>query len=122
MKSLYKYPQDEYPYSLLVDENKRRGVHEPEFELLGTGMNSIAHILGSGQNFCLLSFFCSEMVLFLLHQITIIIIYYLFDYPGEVCFRMLAVSCTDVGLHLECLLVPQISRQPPLYYNVELHS
>ena len=33
MKGLYKYPQGEFPYGQLVDENRRRGVHEPEFEL-----------------------------------------------------------------------------------------
>jgi hypothetical protein len=34
MKMLYKYPQVEYPYALLVEENARRGRDEPEFELL----------------------------------------------------------------------------------------
>jgi hypothetical protein len=38
MKSLYKYPQAEYPYGRLVEENRRRGKHEPEFELLDTGV------------------------------------------------------------------------------------
>jgi mannosylglycerate hydrolase MGH1-like protein/glycosyl hydrolase family 63 len=38
MKYLYKYPQEEYPYSRLVEENRRRGKHEPEFELLDTGI------------------------------------------------------------------------------------
>src|SRR5215471_6339656 len=38
MKYLYKYPQQEYPYSRLVEENRRRGKHEPEFELLDTGV------------------------------------------------------------------------------------
>jgi hypothetical protein len=38
MKYLYKYPQQEYPYSRLVEENRRRGKHEPEFELLDTGI------------------------------------------------------------------------------------
>ncbi len=33
MKMLYKYPQVEYPYRLLVEENQRRGRHELEFEL-----------------------------------------------------------------------------------------
>jgi hypothetical protein len=35
---LYKYPQAAFPYSLLVDENRRRGVDEREFELLDTGL------------------------------------------------------------------------------------
>ncbi|MGB9605381.1 MAG: glucosidase, partial [Bryobacteraceae bacterium] len=33
-KMLYKYPQVAYPYSQLVDENRRRGKGEPEFELI----------------------------------------------------------------------------------------
>ncbi|MEA3336290.1 MAG: glucosidase [Chloroflexota bacterium] len=33
-KMLYKYPQVEYPYGRLVEENRRRGKHEPEFELI----------------------------------------------------------------------------------------
>jgi len=37
-KMLYKYPQQEYPYSWLVDENKRRSRSEPEFELIDTGI------------------------------------------------------------------------------------
>jgi len=38
MKYLYKYTQAEYPYSWLVDENRRRGGTGPEFELLDTGI------------------------------------------------------------------------------------
>jgi hypothetical protein len=38
MKMLYKYPQAEFPYARLVDENRRRSKHEPEFELLDTGV------------------------------------------------------------------------------------
>ncbi|HSE57676.1 MAG TPA: glucosidase [Nitrospiraceae bacterium] len=38
MKWLYKYPQAEFPYRRLVEENRRRGRHEPEFELLDTGV------------------------------------------------------------------------------------
>jgi hypothetical protein len=37
MKFLYKYPQAAFPYSLLVEENHRRGRGQPEFELLDTG-------------------------------------------------------------------------------------
>ena len=40
MKALYKYPQSEYPYGWLVDENRRRGVDNPEFELKDTGVFS----------------------------------------------------------------------------------
>jgi Glycosyl hydrolase family 63 C-terminal domain len=38
MKGLYKYPQREFPYSRLVEENKIRGKDEPEFELFDTGI------------------------------------------------------------------------------------
>src|SRR5215831_2205870 len=37
MKCLYKYPQAEFPYAALVDENARRGRDSGEFELLDTG-------------------------------------------------------------------------------------
>jgi hypothetical protein len=38
MKYLYKYPQAAYPYAQLVETNRRRGKHEPEYELLDTGV------------------------------------------------------------------------------------
>ena len=38
MKYLYKYPQAEFPYSQLVEENRRRGKNAPEFELIDTGI------------------------------------------------------------------------------------
>ena len=38
MKSLYKYPQNEYPYQWLIEENQKRGVEQAEFELLDTGL------------------------------------------------------------------------------------
>ena len=38
MRMLYKYPQAEFPYNWLVQENKRRGKSQPEFELLDTGV------------------------------------------------------------------------------------
>jgi hypothetical protein len=37
MKALYKYPQCAFPYSQLVAENGRRGLHDPEFDLVETG-------------------------------------------------------------------------------------
>jgi hypothetical protein len=37
MKALYKYPQAEFPYARLVEENRRRGKNELEFELTDTG-------------------------------------------------------------------------------------
>src|SRR4051795_6308878 len=36
MRYLYKYPQAAFPYARLVDENKRRGKQEREFELVDT--------------------------------------------------------------------------------------
>jgi hypothetical protein len=38
MKYLYKYPQAAFPYARLVEENRRRGRGEPEFELMETGV------------------------------------------------------------------------------------
>ena len=38
MKALYKYPQAEYPYALLAEENRRRGLGAPELELIDTGV------------------------------------------------------------------------------------
>ena len=37
MKGLYKYPQTEFPYARLVEENRRRGRRDSEFELVDTG-------------------------------------------------------------------------------------
>ncbi len=38
VKSLYKYPHAEFPYARLVEENRRRGRQEGEFELIETGV------------------------------------------------------------------------------------
>ncbi|MBS1792049.1 MAG: glucosidase [Acidobacteria bacterium] len=38
MKFLYKYPQGEFPYQQLVEENQRRSKLDLEFELLDTGI------------------------------------------------------------------------------------
>jgi hypothetical protein len=38
MKYLYKYPQAEFPYAQLVEENRRRDRRQPEFEALDTGV------------------------------------------------------------------------------------
>ncbi len=39
LKYLYKYPQSEFPYTALIEENqRRRGQQQPEFELLDTGV------------------------------------------------------------------------------------
>src|SRR5579872_4088126 len=38
MKALYKYPQDEFPYTRLVEENHRRNRFDPEFELVDTAV------------------------------------------------------------------------------------
>ena len=38
MRALYKYPQQAFPYDMLVSENRRRGKLEGEFELKDTGV------------------------------------------------------------------------------------
>jgi Mannosylglycerate hydrolase MGH1-like glycoside hydrolase domain/Glycosyl hydrolase family 63 C-terminal domain len=38
LKMLYKYPQREFPYVQLVEENRRRSREQPEFELFDTGI------------------------------------------------------------------------------------
>ena len=38
LKMLYKYPQRAFPYAALVEENRRRGMGQPEFELHDTGI------------------------------------------------------------------------------------
>src|SRR3954468_17894209 len=38
MKYLYKYPQAEFPYAQLVEENRRRGRAGRELELIDTGV------------------------------------------------------------------------------------
>jgi len=40
MKMLYKYPQCEFPYNKLVEENRKRGKLDPEYELMDTGVFS----------------------------------------------------------------------------------
>jgi hypothetical protein len=38
LRMLYKYPQAEFPYAHLVEENARRGKNEREYDLLDTGI------------------------------------------------------------------------------------
>src|SRR4051794_27778601 len=38
LKFLYKYPQTAFPYAQLVDQNRRRGKQDAEFELIDTGV------------------------------------------------------------------------------------
>jgi hypothetical protein len=38
MKALYKYPQSEFPYRRLIEENRQRSRAFPEFELIETGV------------------------------------------------------------------------------------
>jgi len=38
MRALYKYPQSEFPYARLLEENRRRARSDPEFELIDTGI------------------------------------------------------------------------------------
>jgi hypothetical protein len=37
-RMLYKYPQRAFPYVTLIEENRRRGLRDPEFELIDTGI------------------------------------------------------------------------------------
>ncbi len=38
MQFLYKYPQQEFPYQKIIEENRKRSKHEPEYEILDTGV------------------------------------------------------------------------------------
>lgn len=38
MRYLYKYPQAAFPYQQLLQENQQRGYHDPEYELVDTGV------------------------------------------------------------------------------------
>ncbi len=38
LSGLYKYPQAAFPYQELIEENRRRGLQLPEYELLDTGI------------------------------------------------------------------------------------
>jgi hypothetical protein len=38
MKYLYKYPQEEFPYAKLKEENRLKGALDPEYELIDTGV------------------------------------------------------------------------------------
>ncbi|HET9833793.1 MAG TPA: hypothetical protein VFP91_18855, partial [Vicinamibacterales bacterium] len=38
LRMLYKYPQNQYPYAQLVEENARRTLQQNEFELIDTGV------------------------------------------------------------------------------------
>ncbi|WP_442795934.1 MGH1-like glycoside hydrolase domain-containing protein [Pelobium manganitolerans] len=38
MKFLYKYPQNQFPYQQLLEENRKRGKSDAEYELLDTGI------------------------------------------------------------------------------------
>lgn len=38
MEYLYKYPQQEFPYQKLLEENRKRSKLEPEYEILDTGI------------------------------------------------------------------------------------
>ena len=37
MKALYKYPQEEFPYRILLEENEKRTVYDREYKVLDTG-------------------------------------------------------------------------------------
>jgi hypothetical protein len=50
LKMLYKYPQAEYPYNDVVATNRSRGKHDPEYELLDTGVSPAIAIPMSRSN------------------------------------------------------------------------
>ncbi len=65
MRMLYKYPQAAFPYAQLVEENRRRGKNQPEFELLDAAIAAVAVVsqylvlgkglapaFGAGGDFC----------------------------------------------------------------------
>jgi len=43
MKTLYKYPHSAFPYQQLIDENRKRGKNDREFELMDTGIFNQDH-------------------------------------------------------------------------------
>jgi hypothetical protein len=43
MRMLYKYPHAAFPYNDLVEENARRGLNDPEYEVLDTGVFNDNH-------------------------------------------------------------------------------
>ena len=43
MRMLYKYPQAEFPYSRLIEENRARSREQPEFEIFDTGVFDGGH-------------------------------------------------------------------------------
>lgn len=45
LKFLYKYPQQRFPYRQLIEESSRRGLEDPEYELLDT------HVFDEGRYF-----------------------------------------------------------------------
>ena len=38
VRSLYKYPQQEFPYERLIEENSSRSLEKPEYEITDTGV------------------------------------------------------------------------------------
>ena len=45
MKFLYKYPQAEFPYKRLLDENRKRGKDVGEFELINARLRAVGGLL-----------------------------------------------------------------------------
>jgi hypothetical protein len=50
LKMLYKYPQSAFPYMQLVEENRRRGKHDAQYELIDTGGSKAIGILTCSWN------------------------------------------------------------------------
>ena len=43
MRMLYRYPQAAFPYAALIEENRRRGLDQPEYKLADTGVLDAGH-------------------------------------------------------------------------------
>jgi hypothetical protein len=51
LRALYKYPQAEFPYARLVEENARRTRDDPEFELSDTGIFDLGRYFDVGAEY-----------------------------------------------------------------------
>ena len=52
MKALYKYPQREFPYARLVEENRHRGRDQPECALISTRLATSAAAMKANGRHC----------------------------------------------------------------------
>ena len=47
MKALYKYPQQEFPYEPIIEQNAQRGLSHREYELEDTGICALCKMCRS---------------------------------------------------------------------------